>query len=110
MGLIFVASGQPDAGRLGRVPDWLSHGMAYLVLGLLLGRALAGGFDRRLAHPQALLLVILGTAYGIGDEVHQAFVPGRDASGWDVLKDLAGCALAALLLRLRGPSLVRRQT
>lgn len=110
MGLIFVASAQSDPGRLGRLPDWLSHGSSYFVLGLLLGRALARGLDRPLPRPQALLLVAVGTAYGIGDEIHQAFVPGRHASGWDVLKDLAGCALAALALSLRGRHLGRRQT
>jgi VanZ family protein len=110
MALIFVASAQPDTGRLGRLPDWLSHGAAYFVLGLLLGRALSGGLDRRLGRPQALWLVALGTAYGISDELHQAFVPGRDASAWDVLKDLVGCALAALALRLRTPSPAGRRT
>ncbi|HEB54007.1 MAG TPA: hypothetical protein ENI87_12200 [bacterium] len=37
--------------------------------------------------------------YGIVDEVHQSFVPGRDCSVADALSDAAGAALAVLLLR-----------
>jgi len=86
MALIFVASAQSDTGRIGRVPDWITHGATYFVLGLLLCRALAGGLDRPLPPFQALAAVAIGTAYGVGDEIHQSFVPGRDAGGLDVLK------------------------
>jgi VanZ family protein len=95
MAVIFYASSRSDTGALGRIPDWITHGTAYFILGALLGRALAGGFDRRLSPLAALLAVGLGTAWGLSDEWHQSFVPGRDASGWDVAKDLAGCSLAA---------------
>lgn len=94
MAVIFYASSRSDTGALGRIPDWLSHGATYFVLGALLGRAMAGGFDRRLSRAAALLAVGLGAAYGAGDEWHQSFVPGRDASVWDVAKDFAGCGLA----------------
>jgi hypothetical protein len=45
-----------------------------------------------------LLLIILVTAYGITDEYHQLLVPGRYASGWDILADSLGGFLAALML------------
>ena len=41
----------------------------------------------------------LGALYGVVDELHQAYVPGRDCSMFDVLSDFAGAALAVALLR-----------
>jgi len=43
------------------------------------------------------LVVILATLYGISDEVHQAFVPGRNASPWDVVADGLGGVMGALI-------------
>jgi VanZ family protein len=94
MGLIFFASSRSDTGAIGRIPDWLTHGATYFVLGLLLLRALGGGLDRRLSPGAGLLALGLGAAYGASDEWHQSFVPGRDASVWDVAKDVAGCCVA----------------
>lgn len=83
---------------MGRVPDWLTHGGAYLILALLLCRGLAGGV-RRLSTAGALLAVCLATAYGMSDEYHQSFVPGRDASVADVFKDMGGAGFGAWLFR-----------
>lgn len=99
MGVIFGASCQSDVGALGRVPDWITHGTAYLLLCGLLCRALAGGIGGRLAAGAAVAAVGLCTAYGVSDEYHQSFVPGRDASVGDVAKDCGGAALGALLFR-----------
>lgn len=103
----FTASSQSDVGPLGRIPDWITHGSEYFVLGLLLCRALAGGFTARLTPAAAALAVALGTAWAVSDEWHQSFVPNRDSSAADVAKDFGGCTLAALVhLRLPG----RRKT
>jgi VanZ family protein len=40
----------------------------------------------------------LAVAYAATDELHQAFVPSRTGSGWDVLLDASGAAAALLLL------------
>ena len=52
-----------------------------------------------------MLAVVLATGYGVADEIHQSYVPGRDASAADAAKDLAGAALAAWLFRRAAPSL-----
>jgi VanZ family protein len=93
------ASAQSNVGEFGRVPDWISHGIEYFILGTLLSRALAGGFGRALTLRMGLLVVALATAWGVSDEWHQSFVPGRDSSAADVAKDLAGCSAAVLLWR-----------
>ena len=38
---------------------------------------------------------VLCFAYGLSDEFHQAFVPGRDCSIYDALADLLGAGLGA---------------
>ena len=103
MAVIFGASSFSFAGGGPGVPDWLSHGTAYLILCLLLCRALAGGFPAPLSAGGALLAVLLATAYGVSDEFHQSFVPSRDPSAGDVAKDLMGSALGALLYRRAAP-------
>jgi VanZ family protein len=95
---IFTASTRSDTGIVGRIPDWLTHGIAYAILSLLLARALAGGFGAALSSRAAVLAISLATLYGISDEFHQSFVPNRDASPADVAKDLLG-ALAGVVAR-----------
>jgi VanZ family protein len=46
------------------------------------------------------ITIILGTLYGLGDEWHQAFVPGREASLWDALFDSLGVLTAAGTYRM----------
>ena len=48
------------------------------------------------ARHAVLLAVVTASAYGLTDEVHQAFVPLRDASWQDWLADTVGAALAAV--------------
>ena len=45
-----------------------------------------------------LIVCIAAACYGASDEIHQMFVPGRDASVYDWIADCTG-ALAASLLR-----------
>lgn len=51
--------------------------------------------DRPLLIIGVMLITCLG--YGILDEFHQSFVPGRDVSGADLLADCCGALLAGLL-------------
>jgi len=99
MGVLFHASSQADVSGFGRFPDWLTHGAAYLVLSLLVCRALAGGVLLPLSARAAALAVVLCAAYGASDEYHQSFVPGRDASAGDVASDLGGAAIGAFVWR-----------
>ena len=77
--------------------DKLLHTVGYTGLGLLAMRAFHGGFARPRGRPTmyAALTVIL---WAISDEIHQSFVPGRDASALDVMADAVGFALSVLLL------------
>jgi VanZ family protein len=103
---IFVVSSIPDLGPLpGGVSDKSGHGVAYAGLGILMLFALVRGRADRVTFRRAAIAVALATAYGVTDEWHQFFVPGRSAEVADVVADAVGAtlgvALAAALARLR---------
>jgi VanZ family protein len=56
----------------------------------------------------AVLAAALAGAYGVTDEWHQTFTPGRDASLADVVKDLAGAVLGAWGFRKLVPLVAAR--
>ena len=88
---LFLASSR---SRLPAVPgqpsDKLLHFAAYAVLAVLVIWAATRG-RWRLATGRVVLAAAFGcTAYGITDEIHQRFVPNRNADVADVLADALG--------------------
>lgn len=74
--------------------DKIEHAMIYALLGGWIIWALRRGHG--LALPKVLVLAMLLTsAYGASDEIHQRYVPPRTCEVWDWLADTAGGALAA---------------
>lgn len=97
--LIFWLSAQSDPGRLSpfAVPDKIAHLLEYTVFGFLLMRMLVYLKPER-GVVQHLIWVLSGALlYGLGDEIHQYFVPGREFSWMDLLADGAGGYLGARL-------------
>ena len=72
--------------------DKVEHGIAYAAGGALAVAAL--GASRRMP-PWACAVLFCG-AWGISDEVHQSFVPGRESSAADVAADVAGASAGAI--------------
>ena len=95
----------PDPG-LDFVIAKLGHMAIFGVLALLLWRALAGTTTLRRPWAWALALTVL---YAITDELHQAFVPGRNASLGDVGIDAAGALIAVAIVGFVGARWVRRR-
>ena len=93
MGFIFYVSSLSQAPLPRDVSDKMAHTLGYSVLGALALRAVAGsaGLPIRAWHTAAA--VALAVAYGITDEYHQSFVPGRDADVHDVYADAIGATL-----------------
>ena len=95
-GLIFYLSSQPsiDAPALFPGQDKLFHLIVFGILGFLVMGALQAsheGYPTR----QAWLVALAVMLYGILDEFHQYFVPGRSADVYDVLADAIGGLLGA---------------
>lgn len=44
-----------------------------------------------------LIVCVAAACYGASDEIHQMFVPGRDASVYDWIADCTGALIASLL-------------
>lgn len=102
MGLIFFLSSQSVLididNQVGDKTFYKSaHFFAYAVLMWLMWRALSPG--RRAGWPVLLAALALTVLYGVSDEVHQLFVPGRHGRLADVLFDSAGALAMTLLLR-----------
>lgn len=96
MAAIFFLSSVPDISDLpGGLSAPAGHFIGYAVLSLLLARALAGGRFTAVTWPAALAAVILSTLYGLSDEWHQSFVPGRRADPFDVIVDALGAGSGA---------------
>ncbi len=106
MGMIFFLSHQP--GDFAYLPpiaglDKVLHVFAYSILA---GSFLYGlqPFSRSFNHLIiGAMAVIFCIVYGIGDEYHQSFIPGRFASFWDVMADgLGGLLAAGIWMRREG--------
>lgn len=94
---IWVVSGMSDTPGPGLAHpwDWAAHGVTYLALAFSLTRA-TGSAGAALA---------LAAWYGALDEVHQSFVPGREAGLPDWLADVTGAWLGVTLAGWRcGPA------
>ncbi len=90
------ASNLPDIP--GGFSDKTAHASEYAVLGLLMARALAGPRWLSIPWPTAAAAVVLCALYGVSDEYHQLFVPGRDFDPRDMMADAFGaCASAGAL-------------
>jgi VanZ family protein len=99
MAIIFAASSIPALGALpGGISDKFAHGVGYGLLGAVLIRALAGSRLKGVTWSRAGLAVLLATLYGVSDEFHQSFVPGRSPDRLDVLADCIGAALAVVVI------------
>lgn len=98
MGMIFYLSHQP--GDLVQLPnfmgiDKLLHLIAY---GILAAAFLYGMHP--FIHESHRALTVFGVVlfcllFGISDEYHQSFIPGRFVSAWDVAADGLGGLLVA---------------
>ena len=83
-----------------RESDKLYHLLEYLGLGLLLARATRASAGAWRPLTVALLATSCGILVGTSDEYLQSFIPGRDSSGYDLLADTAGLALAQIVYRV----------
>lgn len=99
---IFYLSARSDVAAPASIGDTAMHSAAYGVLGVLFVRALAGGLGARIAISTALIAALLTAAYGVSDELHQMFVPGRVADLNDVIADAIGAAIGAFACWLWG--------
>jgi VanZ family protein len=96
---IFILSSQSRLPHLGWVfsIDKVQHCIAYFCLAATTGLwSFPGGWKK---HPlrSFFLSAAIASLYGMSDEFHQSFVPGRDCSIFDWCADTIGALLGAWL-------------
>ncbi len=101
MTAIFTVSSLPNPQIGGETPDYILHALEYFLLALLLIRLFLarqflsdGKRDFTNWQQVCLLGVIIAVGYGVTDEIHQYFVPGRYCSLSDVFSDTVGAIFA----------------
>jgi VanZ family protein len=107
MAAIYSVSSLQDIGPLpGDLSDKTGHFGGYALLGAVMIRATAGARWSGVTGWSALGAWVICALYGLSDEWHQGFVPGRTVALDDWVADAAGAATAILatvaIARLRG--------
>jgi VanZ family protein len=95
---IFIQSSFPAPEQLPsfRFSDKLLHAAAYALMGVLFYRAYATIPLAAVADRLILLSILSAALYGASDEIHQAFVPFRNADVLDAVADAAGAVIGVL--------------
>ena len=99
MGIIFYLSSLHNISlpKLPKNFDKVLHMCAYIPLAYLFYLSLRkSGINKYIF----MLAIIFASIYGITDEFHQVFVPGRDADVFDLLADAFGAFLGSLAARI----------
>ncbi len=96
--VIFIQSSRPAPVEL---PGWyagdkLLHLAGYAVMGALSVRAFGTLRMRRSLPLLVTVSILFAFLYGVSDEIHQYFVPSRQADVFDALFDGLGGALGVL--------------
>ncbi len=94
--LIFALSSIPnnfEPSRSAIPADKIVHGIEFGMFALLLAWSLARPRGTTVTARLALVTLVVASAYGVSDELHQRFVPGRDVTAGDLLADIFGAAM-----------------
>lgn len=115
MAFIFAASSVPGNQIPAAMWDKLAHLLVYAALGAFYMIPLSRGRIAGVTGTTAGAAIVLSFLYGLSDEVHQMFTPGRTPDILDVVADTAGASLGvaavvilALLTRALGLTTGRR--
>lgn len=101
---IFALSSQPDPLGVQRLPpytDKLIHALVFGGLSFLLHMAWRRSFP---GLPRFWPVIVITALYGLSDEIHQSFVPGRFMDAWDLVADTVGACAVQWVLATRRPA------
>jgi len=98
-GLIFYLSSAPRTLPDIGIPflDKILHICEYAVFGLIASRAFRNSSRKMLFENFKIFAILVSIMYGISDEFHQALVPGRQFSVFDMIADGIGGALGVFV-------------
>jgi VanZ family protein len=98
-GAIFAASSFTPKTRLPApgYSDKVIHLAIYTLFAFLVTRAMVGTWPNRARWPIALISFFIAFFYGISDEFHQMYVPGRTPDFFDLIFDWLGAGLGIII-------------
>jgi VanZ family protein len=99
---IFIVSdmSQPPYIDLGfDFTDKILHALAYFGYGTCLTAFYVVNFQNWSKRALLIGIILFGALYGVSDEFHQYFVPGRDCDIFDWLADLTGILISISLFK-----------
>lgn len=91
--LFFFSSLSTVPAPPGDLSDKHVHFAAYAGLAAVTLRAVAKGTWQRITWGAVGAAIVISTLYGISDEYHQLFVPGRSFDRLDMVADFIGSVL-----------------
>ena len=80
--------------------DKFAHMILYFGFGILLHITFRHSDNLTLRKYAPVIAIFIGVAYGISDEIHQMYVPGRTSSFDDLVADSIGITLAQIVFWL----------
>jgi len=100
--LIYIQSAYPSPEQIPSFPfvDKVLHFAAYGIMGILFYRAYQTLRIKDNIQMLMLLSVVSASLYGISDEIHQSFVPFREAAVADAIADIIGAFSGVCLYQL----------
>jgi VanZ family protein len=107
-GFLFLVTSWPNppAVEAGGFPlDKLTHFLLYAVEAVLLHRAIRWKGRSGIAMSRVMAIVGTMAVWGMLDEAHQEWIPGRVMDTGDLVADIAGAAVGAVL----GETIARRR-
>ena len=96
---VFVMSSIPEPPQVpGGMSDLSAHAIIYSVLGGLVLRAFAGARWLGVTVSRSAKALAVTAIYGLSDEFHQSFVPGRVSDVRDLVADVLGAVAGVVLV------------
>jgi len=92
-------------GWAGEINDKVLHTLEYAILAILCYRAFLYASGPRLAEFAGSLAILAAILFGVSDELHQSFVPLREADPWDVIANAAGSLMGVTVWQKISPRL-----
>jgi VanZ family protein len=86
--------------------DKIWHILEFTVMGFIIARGVLLSWNLPKIY-SALIGIALGGLFGVFDELHQLYVPGRESSIYDAMADLAGTVIGTLLFIYVGVALYK---
>jgi VanZ family protein/glutaredoxin len=104
--ILFSSMTRPPVAEA--VSDLVLHAIEFTLLAILLIQALGRGLFQRHSGRHLAITAAFGVCYGVADEIHQYFTPGRHSSVMDAVVDAAATLATVGAIALLGAIFGRR--